>query len=715
MDLESRMKTGDLNEDGAPKHTNRLATETSPYLQHHAHNPVDWYPWGEEAFKRARDEHKPVHLSVGYRACWWCDVFRKESFEDETTARFMNENFINIKVDREERPDIDRIYQIAQQMLTQRSGGWPLTMFLTPDDQRPFFGGTYFPDTPRHGLPSFRQVLERVTEYYREHEAGLREQNAALMRAFEELNPPAAATGTTLSAAPLELARRQLAETFDDAYGGFGGAPKFPHPGSIERLLRDWRATAAEAEPDLQALYMATLSLRRMGEGGIYDQLGGGFSRYSVDAKWMIPHFEKMLYDNGSLLAVYAQAALATGDAFYRHIAIDTAEWAMREMQSPEGGFYSSFDASSEGHEGKFYVWDQDEVRGALTADEYAVFAPRFGLDRPPNFEGVHWHLHIYQSIDEIAAHAKRTSAEVSALIDSARAKLLAIRQRRVWPARDDKILVSWNALMIRGLAIAARAFGREDFTAAATRALSFIRSTMWRDGRLLATYKDARAHLNAYLDDYAYLADAILELQQLRFDAGELAFAKDLLEVLLKHFEDRAAGGFFFTSDDHEVLMHRSKSLSDDATPAGNGIAAYALVRMGYLLGETRYLDAADRTLRTAWAALEKYPQAHTSLLLALEEILNPTEIVILRGARDAIGAWQRELAKVYAPRRLVLAIPADTPDLPPALKDKAPKGAAIAYICRGTTCSAPINSLDALAQHLGDSSRDVRNVSGT
>jgi hypothetical protein len=708
------MKTGHLNEDGTPKYTNRLATETSPYLLQHAHNPVHWYPWGDEAFKRARDEHKPVHLSVGYSSCFWCHQLASESFEDEGTARFLNENFINIKVDREERPDIDRIYQIAQQMLTQRSGGWPLTMFLTPDDQRPFFGGTYFPDTPRYGMPSFRQVLERVAEYYREHETALREQSTALMRAFDELNPPAATAGAKFSAVPLELARRRLAETFDDAYGGFGGAPKFPHPGSIERLLRDWRATAVDAEPDLQALYMATLSLRRMGEGGIYDQLGGGFSRYSVDAKWMIPHFEKMLYDNGSLLAVYAQAALATGDAFYRHIATDTAEWATREMQSPEGGFYSSFDASSEGHEGKFYVWEQAEVRGALTVDEYAAFAPRFGLDRPPNFEGSHWHLHIYQSIDEIATHTKRTSAEVTALIDSARTKLLVIRRQRVWPARDDKILVSWNALMIRGLAISARAFGREDFTAAATRALQFIRSTMWRDGRLLATYKDGRAHLNAYLDDYAYLVDAILELQQLRFNAAELAFAKDLLDVLLKHFEDREAGGFFFTSNDHEVLMHRSKSLSDDATPAGNGIAAYALVRMGYLLGETRYLDAADRTLRTAWTALERYPQAHTSLLLALEEILHSTEVVILRGAKDAIEAWRRELANVYAPRRLVLAIPADAADLPPALKDKVPQGEAIAYICRGTTCSAPINSLSALAQHLGDGAGDVGEVSG-
>src|ERR1700733_5546361 len=334
MDLERSMKPSHLNEDGSPKYTNHLAAETSPYLQQHAHNPVDWFPWGEEAFRRARDEHKPVHLSVGYSACFWCHVLASESFEDEDTARFLNENFINIKVDREERPDIDRIYQVAQQMLTQRSGGWPLTMFMTPDDQRPFFGGTYFPNTPRYGMPSFKEVLQRVAEYYREQEAAVREQSGALMRAFQDLNPPAAAPEAQLSPAPLALARQRLAETFDDADGGFGGAPKFPHPGSIERLLRDWRASAPGSEPDLQALYMATRSLRRMGEGGIYDQLGGGFSRYSVDAQWMIPHFEKMLYDNGSLLAVYVQAALATGEAFYRDIAIGTAEWTLRDMQS---------------------------------------------------------------------------------------------------------------------------------------------------------------------------------------------------------------------------------------------------------------------------------------------------------------------------------------------------------------------------------------------
>jgi uncharacterized protein len=368
-------------------------------------------------------------------------------------------------------------------------------------------------------------------------------------------------------------------------------------------------------------------------------------------------------------------------------------------------------DARAAIREGKYYVWNHKEVRGALSAVEYAVFAPRFGLDRAANFEG-HWHLHIYQSVEEIAAGTQRSIAEVVTLLESARVKLLAIRQQRVWPARDDKILVSWNALMIRGMAIAAGALERDDFEQSATRALQFIRATMWRDGRLLATYKDGRAHLNAYLDDYAYLVDAILELQQVRFRVEELAFAQELLEVLLEHFEDRKAGGFFFTSDDHEVLMHRSKSLSDDATPAGNGIAAFALLRMGYLLGETRYLDAAERTLRVAWPALARYPQAHTSLLLALEEFVRPTEIVILRGDAGSIDAWQGELAKVYAPRRVVLAIPADAEDLPPALRDKTPQAGAIAYVCRGTTCSAPITSLSALTQNLSDGARDILEI---
>ncbi len=681
---------------------NHLLAQTSPYLQQHAHNPVDWYPWGAEAFARAQREHKPIHLSIGYAACHWCHVMAHESFEDPDTARVLNELFINIKVDREERPDVDRIYQIAQQMLTQRAGGWPLTMFLTHDDQRPFFGGTYFPKEARHGLPAFQEILRRVASYYREHAPQLRQQNDALMRAFADLTPPPAGSAVQLSETPLRGAREQLQRSFDSQYGGFGRAPKFPHPRSLTRLLRDWHASSGRPEPDLQALYMATLTAKRMGEGGINDQLGGGFSRYSVDDYWMIPHFEKMLYDNGELLAVYAEAALATGDGFYAGIATGTAEWALREMRAPQGGFYSSYDADSEGHEGQFYVWDRNEVERLLEPREYAAFAPRFGLNRAANFEG-RWHLHVFESIDSIAGTLACTSAEVSARLDSARSKLLAQRSRRIWPGRDDKILTSWNALMIRGLAMSARALERADFAQAASEALQFVRSNLWQNGRLLATCKDGHAHLNAYLDDYVYLVDAILELQQVRFRMPELAFAIELTECVLQHFAD-PAGGFFFTSDDHEVLIHRSKTFADDATPAGNGIAAYVLQRLGHLLGESRYLAAAEQTLRAAWSAIEQFPQAHTTLLLALEELLHPPQLVILRGSEPALSRWASDLGQLYAPRRMVLAIPLEPQDLPAALAGKpgAPEREVVAYVCEGSVCSAPLDSLPGLLARL-------------
>jgi len=693
-----------VNSDGTPQYTNHLINETSPYLRQHAHNPVDWYAWGNEALERARAEKKPIHLSVGYRACHWCHVLSDESFEDEATARILNEHFVNIKVDREERPDIDRIYQIAQQMLTQRGGGWPLTMFLTHDDQRPFFGGTYFPPQARHGLPAFKDLLLRVAEYYRDHAADLRKQNDALMAAFAEINPPPAPSDTQLTDAPLKACRERLGRSFDKHNGGFGGAPKFPHPLTIERLLRDWRASSAAAEPDLQALYMASLTLRRMAEGGINDQLGGGFCRYAVDEYWMIPHFEKMLYDNGALLATYAQAALASGDALYAEVALKTALWAEQQMQSPQGGYYSSLDADSEGDEGKFYVWTRDEIAGALTAQEFAVFAPYYGIDQPANFEG-HWHLRVCATRETVARAAGRTVEEAASLLESASTKLLAVRAQRVPPARDEKILTAWNALMIRGMAIAARALGRESLAVGATRALDFIRRELWRDGRLLATGMDGRAHLNAYLDDYVCLADAVLELQQVRFRSDELAFARELVEVVLRHFPDHSAGGFYFTSDDHETLIQRPKSLSDDATPAGNGIAALVMQRMGHLLGEPRYLAAAEGTLRAAWPALIQHPQAHLSLLAALEELLSPGEVVIIRGAADDIAAWSRELAKVFAPRRLVLAIPADATGLPAALADKAPRPVTAAYLCRGSVCSEPLESRAALDAQLRSS----------
>ncbi|HEY2145021.1 MAG TPA: thioredoxin domain-containing protein, partial [Steroidobacteraceae bacterium] len=533
---------------------NHLAEETSPYLLQHAENPVDWYPWGEAALAKAVRENKPILLSIGYSACHWCHVMAHESFEDPDTAALMNELFVNIKVDREERPDLDKIYQIAQQLLTHGSGGWPLTMFLTPTDRQPFFGGTYFPNEPRFGMPAFREILRRVAQYFRAETAQIAAQGEQLQGVFSSLVPPPPA-GVSLDASPFAHARAALERSFDSEFGGFNGAPKFPHPNSIERCLRHWHATAGNATPDLKSLYMGSLTLTRMAEGGIYDQLGGGFARYSVDGAWMIPHFEKMLYDNAQLLCEFARACLATGEALFARVAGETADWTLRDMRSPLGGFYSSLDADSQGIEGKFYVWNQAEVQALLTAQEYAALAPRFGLNREANFEG-EWHLHTHDSIEAIAGLLNESTAAIHSRIESARAKLLKARNLRVWPARDEKILTSWNALMIKGLGIASRVLHRPDLAEAAFAAVDFARHHLWRDGRLLAAYKDGRAHLPAYLDDYAFLVDALLELLQTRWRSSDLAFARQLADVLLAQFENSDDGGFFFTAKDHEALI---------------------------------------------------------------------------------------------------------------------------------------------------------------
>ncbi|HWK75419.1 MAG TPA: thioredoxin domain-containing protein [Povalibacter sp.] len=683
-------------------HRNALGHETSPYLLQHAGNPVDWHPWGEQALQLARRENKPILLSIGYSACHWCHVMAHESFEDPATAQVMNELFVNIKVDREERPDLDKIYQLAHQMLIQRGGGWPLTMFLSPQDQRPFFGGTYFPREARYGMPAFTDLLRRVAQFYRDRSADIAQQSEALQRAFDEMTPPPAAGETPLTTQPLEVAREMLAREFDAQFGGFGSAPKFPHPTNIAFLLRHWRATASSEQPDLQALYMATLTLTRMSEGGLYDQLGGGFARYSVDQFWMIPHFEKMLYDNGQLLNVAAQTAVATGDPLFRRVAGETADWIVRDLQSPQGGYWSTLDADSEGHEGKFYVWDAQEVRKLLPATAYEVFARRFGLDRAANFEG-HWHLHVYRAVEEIANELGIAAAEAQQQLNDARRILLEVRNARVWPGRDEKILTSWNGLAIAGMAVAARALQRPDLADSATRAVDFIRANLWRNGRLLAVYKDGQARFPAYLDDYAFLLDGLLELLQTRWRGEDLQFAIELADNLLGHFEDREHGGFFFTADDHEALIHRSRSFSDEAVPSGNAIAAQSLTRLGLLLGETRYLDAAARTLRAAWSPLERYPHGHAAMLVALEEHLEPPQIVIVRGSAAEAASWRDELAKLYAPRRLTFAIPSDAHDLPPALADKKPQDGTVAYVCEGMTCSAPVNALAALARVTG------------
>ncbi len=677
---------------------NHLADETSPYLLQHADNPVDWYPWGEAALKKARQLNQPILLSIGYSACHWCHVMAHESFEDEGTAALMNELFVNIKVDREERPDLDKIYQIAQQMLTHGSGGWPLTMFLTPEEQ-PFFGGTYFPKEPRYGMPAFRDLLKRVAEYYRTQGAEIAVQNRELAAALSAIVPQPDPK-RVLDDSPLPLARAALERSFDATNGGFSGAPKFPHSTSIERCLRQWYATSATPEPDLKALYMATLTLTRMAEGGLYDQLGGGFARYSVDGAWMIPHFEKMLYDNGQLLCEYARAHLATGEALFAKVAHETADWVLRDMRSAAGSFYSSLDADSEGHEGKFYVWSRSEVQSLLTPREYSAFSARFGLDRPANFEG-EWHLHTHASLGDIALALKESAPSVAALIESARSKLLQARNLRVWPARDEKILCSWNALTIKGLAIASRVLGRSDLAEAAGAAVDFVRHHLWRDGRLLASTKDGRAHLGAYLDDYALLGDALLELLQTRWRSSDLELARQLADVVLDQFEDKENGGFFFTAKDHERLIHRSKSFPDESVPSGNGFAASMLCRLGFLLGETRYLDAAERTLRCAWAGMQDYPLAHMSLVNALEDYLSSMQILVIRGEASSAAHWANTLGKLYAPTRMIYAIPNEAA-LPAALEAKRPGETTVAYLCSGMTCSAPLTNLDDVARAL-------------
>ncbi|MGH8397135.1 MAG: thioredoxin domain-containing protein [Gammaproteobacteria bacterium] len=728
-------------------HTNHLKKETSPYLLQHAHNPVDWYGWNDEALDKARTENKPILLSIGYSACHWCHVMAHESFEDAETAVLMNRLFVNIKVDREERPDLDRVYQLAHQVLAQRGGGWPLTVFLTPDDLTPFFAGTYFPRVPRYGMPSFKEVLQRVAEFYRDKQDALRQQNASLRDVFKRIQAETSAPPGELNALPLEAAYRALSKSFDPRFGGFGPAPKFPHPASLEFLL--WKACdpQTDAETGKHSRRMLETTLTHMAEGGLYDQLGGGFCRYSVDEEWMIPHFEKMLYDNGPLLALYAQAAKFTptpplplmgegesrsgeqaamdgslglsgkagmrslkggeGDAkfpahnlLFETVASRTADWIINEMQSPQGGYYSSLDADSEGHEGKYYVWDKDEIRKLLSDSEYAIFAPHYGLDQPPNFEN-HWHLHVQTGVKTIAGTLGTKESEVETLLDSARTKLLTVRQKRVRPGLDDKVLTAWNGLMIRGMAIAGRLLDEPRCTESAQRAVSFIRAHLWKDERLLATWRDGQAKLSAYLDDYAFLLDGILELLQARWDSELFSFARQLADALLKYFEDTQHGGFWFTANDQTTPLHRSKTFTDESLPAGNAIAAHALLRLGHLCAEPRYLDAAERTIKAAMPGISRYPEAHAAMLLALRDALEPPAMVLLRGKKVKLTEWQKVLSQKFDPRRIVLAIPDDAKNLSGLLAQCGPRGDICAYVCHGTQCSLPILAIGNLSGH--------------
>ncbi|MDN5753188.1 MAG: thioredoxin domain-containing protein [Nitrosospira sp.] len=689
---------------------NHLAEETSPYLLQHVDNPVDWYPWGESALTLARTQNKPILLSVGYSACHWCHVMAHESFEDAEVAAAMNRHFVNVKVDREERPDLDQIYQTALYMLTQRHGGWPLTLFLTPD-QKPFFGGTYFPKTPRHGLPGFLDLLPRVAETYYARGAEIEKQSASLLKSFANMLPAKSVVTPAFSEQPLDQALTELRDRFDSVNGGFGEAPKFLHPSELEFCLRRYFATGCE-----QALQMAAYTLQKMAEGGIYDQLGGGFCRYSTDEYWRIPHFEKMLYDNAPLLRLYADAWLATGNPLFERIVEETAAWVLREMQSgspgedgtgakdkesaedARGGYYSTLDADSENEEGKFYVWDRSQVAQILTPDEYAVVAPYYGLTRSPNFEREHWNLEIVQPLAEVALAAGISREEAQQRLASAREKLFIERELRVHPGRDEKILTSWNGLMIKGMARAGHVFGRDEWAQSAARAVDFIRSALWKNNRLLATYKDGKAHLNAYLDDYAFLLDGLLELMQARFRQADLDFAVALADVLLDQFEDKQAGGLYFTSHDHEKLIYRPKPGHDNVTPSGNGVAAYALQRLGHLLGEFRYLETAERALELFYPALSRQPSSCCSFLVALEQSLTPPQIVILRGQARALAEWNKAL-RHHSPYTFVFALSSELVGLPPSLsKPAAMDNTVNAWVCHGVKCLPEISDLQEL-----------------
>lgn len=685
--------------------TNRLATETSPYLQQHADNPVHWQPWDAQALDLAKKMNKPILLSIGYSACHWCHVMTHESFENQQIAAIMNRLFINIKVDREERPDLDKIYQSAHNLLNQRGGGWPLTVILTPDEQIPFFAGTYFPDVAKHNMPAFTEMLERIEEFYRQHPADIDKQNQSLLDALDSLSNMPVDESQQLTSYPIDSCRQQLEKTYDKKFAGFGDAPKFPHPSNLEFLLRHFTATKQSGHADEMSSTMLSNTLNAMATGGLFDQLGGGFYRYSVDNEWAIPHFEKMLYDNGPLLALYAQASvlLDKDNNFFASIAKQTGDWVIQDMTSEQGAYYSTLDADSEGAEGTFYIWSNEEIKSVLNNHEFLIAERYYGLNDIENFEG-QWHLNVKSSINTVAEELNLTEEDIQQSIQSINQKLLKQRNKRIHPDRDEKVLTSWNALMIKGMSLSGRLLEEDRFIDSAHAAIDFIHDTLFVNHRLLATYKDGKAHLMAYLDDYVYLIDALLESLQARWRTQDLLFAIELADIVMDHFEDTENGGFYFTANDHENLIQRPKPLMDEAIPSGNGMAAYALNRLGHLIGEQRYIDAAENTLYYAWKSINEVPYAHASLLAALDETLNPPSILIIRQAESdseskvESNSWQKACNEHYQLKRLVFAIPNSIDSLPGNLDEKKAMDTSIAFYCTGTQCAAPITDIEAL-----------------
>ena len=674
---------------------NKLAQETSPYLLQHVDNPVDWYPWSEEALHRARQEDKPILLSIGYAACHWCHVMAHESFENPATAEFMNNHFINIKVDREERPDLDAIYMQAVVAMTGQ-GGWPMTVFLTPEG-RPFYGGTYFPPAPRYGMPSFVQLMQGIVNAWETKRSEIVQSSGDITK---HLQRTAVLTdeADVLTPGMFGKATAALAQTFDHERGGFGGAPKFPPSMTLEYLLQSF-----VLHKDSRTLHMADTTLKKMAYGGMYDQLGGGFARYSTDENWLVPHFEKMLYDNALLARAYLHAYQVTQEPLYRRIVEETLDFVVRELRHEDGGFYSSYDADSEGEEGKFYTWSAPEIEGYLGEDA-ALFKLRYGVTERGNWEGTNI-LNIQKELDEVAWASKLSEAQAAERLAAAKQKLYDIRAQRIWPGLDDKVLTAWNGLMLAAFAEAGRVLQRPDYTETAVHNAQFLYKTMRTgNGRLLRTWKSgADAKYNGYLEDYAYLADGLLALYQTTFAERWFHWAHELAETMRTHFYDADHGGFFDTSDDHEALIHRPKDLQDNAVPSANAMAAQVLLKLSLYLGNESYWELAETAVSSLYGAMVQYPNAFAHWLGAAVFITSQPQELAVIGDVDAPDT-EALIATAFAAFRPNLVVAAGSPssDIPLLTERKRLDGKATAYVCRRFVCQQPVNSPEALAAQL-------------
>jgi len=674
---------------------NRLAQETSPYLLQHANNPVDWYPWGPEALARARSENRPILLSIGYAACHWCHVMEHESFEDRSTAALMNERFVNIKVDREERPDLDAIYMQAVQAMTGQ-GGWPMTVFLTPDCV-PFYGGTYYPKDDRHGMPSFTRILNAVSDAFRAKPDDVARTAASVRDMYRVTIEPTRSAGP-LGATLLDGAYRSLAERYDELDGGFDGAPKFPQTMSLDFLLRYWARRGVE-----NALAIVSHSFKQMAHGGIYDQVGGGFARYSVDAQWLVPHFEKMLYDNALLVRLGAHVWQATQDAEVRRVVEETIDWALREMRSNEGGFYSSYDADSEGHEGKFYVWSAEEIDHVL-GDDAPLLRAYWGVTSDGNFEGRNI-LFVKGDRRALAARFSVSEEQLEHVVQRAKAALYAVRKQRVWPARDDKILASWNGLMVRGIAEAARAFGDKRYREAAIESATFLIDRLVVDGRVFRSYKDSRARIAGYLEDHAALGLAALSIYELTFDSQWLTRARQMGDAVVRWFWNDETGAFYDTASDHEQLIVRPREISDNATPSGTSLAVELLIRLAELFDDADARRRATYVVESLAPAIGRYPSAFGHMLGCADMLINGAIEMAIVGdpASDDFRALERTAAERYVPS-LVLAGGAPRSDDAIALLSarEARGGRATAYVCRNYACEQPATTRNELDEQL-------------